>query len=204
MNAEQKSLKLWKDAKARVLGEGRKTGKEFVRVYDVSVGRVLADSGGDSTDRVRLPESIRLAAEDRHSTLGVHHNHPNSSGLTVADLEILSSYPGIRAVIAHAHDGCDYVALTRERGNIAKQALCIERALLRVLHRDPAAALLHAQGVLTKLRGHLLGLALCSCGVIDYRAYLTPETQALYAANLQHLDSWVRAVVISCPVERRI
>jgi len=135
--------------------------------------------------------------------VGVHHNHPNNSALTAADIQVLACNPGLRAVVAHAHDGCDYVAEVLERGNIAKQVVCLETELLRLLRKDTTAALLHAGGLLTKLQGHLLCLALDRTGVIRYRAYLTEDTLSLYELHQQAIDSWVHAVVLSCPIIRR-
>lgn len=197
------ALKRWSEARKWVLHEGRRANAEFICAYDATTGQSLCHTGNQLPGRVQIPHQVIAHAATSGAEIGIHHNHPNNSALTAADIQVLARNPGIRAVVAHAHDGCDYVAEVVERGNVAKQVVCLETELLRLLRKDATAVRLHADGVLTKLQGHLLCLALQKSGVIRYRAYLSKETLSLYGMHQHAIDSWVQAVVISCPITRR-
>ena len=197
------ALKRWGEAKKWVLHQGRKSNTEFLFAYDAVSGLVLARETNGLPGRVQVPVAILRAVRDRKRDIGIHHNHPNNSGLTAADFRILAGNPGVRAIVAHAHDGCDYVAKAVERGNITSQIACVDAELQRILRHDSTATRLHHQGDLSKLHGHLLGLALAASGVVLYQAKLSAKSAALYKPLQPHIDSWVKASVLSCLIVRK-
>jgi hypothetical protein len=203
MPNENIALQRWSEAKKWVLHHGKKSNTEHLYAYDAVTGSVLAKGTNGLPGRVQIPEIVVKSASDRKREIGIHHNHPNSSGLTAADFRVLAGNPGITAIVAHAHDGCDYIAKALERGNISNQIVCLDTALQYVLRNDNKAAVLHRQGVLLALQGHLLGLALSASGVVLYQAILSVETQVLYDRLSPHIDSWVKAAVLSCPIVRK-
>lgn len=197
------ALRRWSEAKKWVLHEGKKHSAEFICIYDSLTGNVVAKSTNGLPGRVQIPKNILSIAANRSQKLGIHHNHPNSSGLTAADFRILAGSPGIAAIVAHAHDGCDYIAEAVERGNISSQIVCLDVELQRILRNDRKAAILHRQGALLALQGHLLGLALSQSRVVNYKAVLSDKTQALYDLLESDIRSWVSAAVLSCPIVRK-
>ena len=202
MPNERIALKRWGEARKWVLHQGQQSNTEYLFAYDADSGRVLARATDSLPDRVRIPDTLSQAVSDRKRNIGIHHNHPNNSGLTAADFRILAGNPGIAAIVAHAHDGCDYTAKAVERGNITSQIVCLDTELQRILRNDRMAAVLHHQGALVPLQGHVLGLALNASGVVLYQAKLNDKCGELYGILQPHLDSWVQAAVLSCPIVR--
>ncbi len=203
MAGKNLAFRRWHEAKKWVLHQGMRTNFEYIFAYDAVTGVVIARETNELPGMVAIPSAVKEMAKDRSRKIGIHHNHPNSSGLTGADFLILASNPGIGAIIAHGHDGSDYIASAVERGNIAEQLHCVLDALYRIVRNDSTAILLQNRGVLTPLMGHLLGLALCASGVIAYKAKLSVKAEVLYQLFQPDIDTWVNAAVLSCPIVRR-
>ncbi len=197
--------KAWADARAWVLDNGRRTGHEYLCAYNDRTWRAFGFHTDNSPDKVHLPHGLEQRALGGGSRVGIHHNHPNSSALTVVDIRNLAIYPSIYAIVAHAHDGSDYMAEAVEKGNILKELHAFESASLRILRNDPDAVRLNADGLLYKLRGHLLCSALEQANVIRYRFGLSRELDALYGSDriVELIDRWLPLIVQSSTVTRR-
>lgn len=93
-------------AAAWVAERGRATGHEHMAIVDNRTGEIVhAGTNGD-------PKTLRFDPRGDSSdpdTYSVHHNHPNDSSLSGADVGMLM-WPAMREVAAHTHDGNSFVA----------------------------------------------------------------------------------------------
>lgn len=112
--------KLDGDAIAYVVGNGKRTGFEYLYVYDAKTGKVLAMHTDNLSGGVSMPGNIKQAALDRGREIVVHHNHPNSYPPSAADIDAIEKYPGILSAVISGHDGSIYRISAIQRGNIAK------------------------------------------------------------------------------------
>ncbi|MBX9812226.1 MAG: hypothetical protein K2Y16_11550 [Burkholderiales bacterium] len=96
------------------------------------------------------------------------HNHPNSTSLSRADLQ-LAGKSGLKAVVAVGHDGSQYIAsaIVRERllryYDVAdRHAYTAIRGLIASGHASIAEA--------NRWHHHAVNKGLARAGIMDYRA----------------------------------
>ncbi len=118
--ADTTLAKLDGDAHAYVLGNGRRSGHEYLYAFDADSGKVLAQRTDGRADGVAMPPELKAAALDRTRHLVIHHNHPDSSPPSAADVVSLARYPGIAGIAVYEHDGSLWRVAALERGNIEK------------------------------------------------------------------------------------
>ena len=174
--------KLDGDARAWVLGEGRKTGLEHLLVYDSETGRVLGQAKGEP-NRVRPPEKVLTVLDDRNASLVLHHNHPDSVSLSPADLAILTR-AGVVRVVAHGHDGSIYEAMHGKHMYALARALEGMSGVFKERLQEIERRRIDTLGI----RAHIRNLALHEAGMIRYRAVLAADNARLYEDQRVYFD----------------
>ena len=95
-----------------VLRKGAETGHEFLAAVDNATGRVVQASTNGLKDEVTFdPANLRALPPD---SVTLHHNHPENSSLSSADLKILA-FPAVSHIVAHDGDGNTYIASIGDR-----------------------------------------------------------------------------------------
>lgn len=89
------------EAQRLTVEPGKRDGIEYLMLID-GKGQIVAYGSGHETG-TGMAGSMALMFDDRESIV-VHHNHPNSSPFSPADLAFMLS-PGTHGVYAHGHDG---------------------------------------------------------------------------------------------------
>jgi len=116
------------DARAYVLGNGRKTGNEYLYAYDLITAKVLATHTDGKSNAVGTPNYLEFWLIDKERKIVVHHNHPNNASPSISDVMSVSSYSGIDAAFIHDHDGSFYKMQPLQRGNIEKATKAMSKA----------------------------------------------------------------------------
>jgi len=93
--------KLEGDAKAYVVGQGKKDGKEHLYAYDLNSGKVLARATSNQREAVAVPAELTKLASDPNQQIAYHHSHPDSFSLSLRDLGLLNRRPGLGSVDVH-------------------------------------------------------------------------------------------------------
>ena len=101
-------------AKAEVVSKGKLTKTEHLRGIDEVTGEILQGLEGQASSVGFSPE-FAAAVADPSRRIMVHHNHPRSSGFSVADIYQTTNQPGMTGLWAHGHNGTSYFA---ERGTV--------------------------------------------------------------------------------------
>lgn len=96
-------------AKAFVLENGRREGREFLRAFDLATGAVLEDNSGEKSN-VGISTRTQAALRDPMRAIMIHHNHPGSTSFSDQDLRMLVHLPGLKGLWAHGPDGSSYYA----------------------------------------------------------------------------------------------
>lgn len=120
IKAETKLSKHDGDARAYVLGNGRKTGNEYLYAYDAKTGKAIAMHTDNLPNGVNMPDSIKTLLADRSQKVVVHHNHPSSLAPSAKDLDYLGASQGMAVAFVHGHDDSFYKIAALQRGNIEK------------------------------------------------------------------------------------
>ena len=94
--------------KETVLRKGRANGKENA-VFTTIDGTVTDAVDGDKSDFVGFSPALIKRLDDPSQSLIGHHNHPESSSLSALDVGQLG-HVGLKAVLAHGHDGASHSA----------------------------------------------------------------------------------------------
>jgi hypothetical protein len=131
--------KLDGDARVYVLGNGRRTGHEYLYAFDAETGKVLAQRTDGRVDGVAMPDDLKAAALNRTRRLVMIHNHPDSTPFSVGDMDTLATHPGIAGVAVHGHDGTFWRVAALERGNIGQALLDFRDPIRRTLRNEAAA-----------------------------------------------------------------
>lgn len=114
------------DARAYVLGNGRRTGFEYLYAFDADSGKVLTRHTDGRIDSVGMTSTLTAVAG-----IVIYHNHPNNSPPSATDLSIIGTYEGISFAAVNGHDDSWYRITPMERGNINKALDVITPALRR-------------------------------------------------------------------------
>lgn len=169
MPADQLS-KLEGDAKAYVVGQGKKDGKEHLYAYDLNSGKVLARATSNQREAVAVPAELTKLASDPNQQIAYHHSHPDSFSLSLRDLGLLNRRPGLAKVVAHGHDGSWYQAIRGDMKNFNDILIAADSEM------DRQADLVRRRGAsIAGIDAHLVNLALDAEGVIQYQYKLSPE-----------------------------
>lgn len=191
--------KLEGDARAYVLGNGQKTGHEYMAVIDLQTGKRLAQGTSNEPGRVCLPDEVTQLASDPARKIAYHHNHPDSYSLSPGDLAIMGKRPGLFQVMAYGHDGSWFRA---ERRDFQNFEMALEAAKHEIWQQTGLA---RRRGLfLESLEAHLINLALAWAGVIDYQFALDEERQHFYTHEQTELGSMVDAAVLKIKRTRRL
>lgn len=129
------------DARAYVLGNGRRTGHEYLYAYDFVSGKVLAMHTNGLVNGVDAPDALKESLNDRTRKIVVHHNHPNSMPPSISDVLSVGSFRGLHLAYIHGHDGTFYKITPRQRGNIEKATEAIGE-VAKLFSRDAEFAVL--------------------------------------------------------------
>ena len=157
------------DAKAYVVGQGKKDGNEHLYAYDLNSGKVLARSTSNKQGRVSAPPELTKLASDSSQKIAYHHNHPDSFSLSLVDLNLLDLRPGLVNVSAHGHDGSRYQAARGDMQNFKEIVSAADSEMMRQVD------LAQRRGMpITGIDAHLVNLALAAEGVIQYQFTLSP------------------------------
>jgi hypothetical protein len=165
--------KLEGDAKAYVVGQGKKDGNEHLSAFDLQTGTLLARATSHKPDRVSIPAELTKQALDPNQQIAYHHNHPESFSLSLVDLELLDLRPGLASVTAHGHDGSRYQASRGDMKNFTADINAVDSEMLKQVD------LAQRRGMsITGVDAHLVNLALAAEGVIQYQYTLSPALSA--------------------------
>ena len=190
ISADQLS-KLEGDAKAYVLGNGKKTGHEYMVAIDLQTGKQLAQDTSHDSGRVYLPDDVTKLVSDPASQIAYHHNHPDSFSLSPGDLAIMGKRPGLLRIVVHGHNGSLFQADRRDSKDF-------DMALDAAKHEIwKQTGLARRRGLfLEDLEAHLTCLALSRAGIIDYQFELDDTRKRFYTNEQVALDSMVDAAVL--------
>lgn len=165
--------KLEGDARAYVVGQGKKDGNEHLYALDLKSGRVLARATSHQRDAIAIPSELTKLASDPTQRIAYHHSHPDGFSLSLMDLKLLNRRPGLAKVVAHGHDGSQYQAT---RGDMQNFDIILSSADSEM---DRQADLVRRRGAsMTGIDAHLVNLALAAEGVIQYQYTLSPVLSA--------------------------
>lgn len=169
--SQEKLSKAEGDARAWVLGMGKKTGLEHLLVYDLKTGREVSRMAGEDY-RVMVDKAELAKAAARGETLRILHNHPDSVSLSLADLALLRYSAVIEVEAVGANRVSNYLAtaapgfprLTEHLQNSLKKL----RKELSAKYNIPFA-----------IYDHIQNLALQQNGMIGYQFRLSSAQKQL-------------------------
>ncbi len=170
--AEQLS-KLEGDAKAYVVGQGKKDGNEHLYAYDLTNGRVLARSTSNQREAVAVPAELTKLASDPTQQIAYHHSHPDNFSLSLMDLNLLDLRPGLVSVTAHGHDGSRYQVARGDMQNFKAIVSAADSEMIKQVDFAQRRGL-----PIAGIDAHLVNLALAAEGVIQYQFTLSPALSA--------------------------
>lgn len=181
--------KLEGDAKAYVLGNGRKTGHEYMAAIDLQTGKQLAQGTSHDPGRVYLPDEVTQLASDPARKIAYHHNHPDGFSLSTGDLQVMFKRPGLYEIVAYGHDGSWFRAQRRDAHDLD---LMLNVIKIELRHQGQWAA---QRGLsLRGLEAHLANLALHQAGLIDYAFVLDRVRHTFYQHEQLALQQIVDAL----------
>lgn len=106
-------------SRAYVVGNGQRTGFEYLVGYCLRSGKVLGRYTSNLPNAVAIPEKMVGQLRDKRRRGVIHHNHPGGSSLSSGDLRNLARLPGTLFKYAHGHSGEWYRAETLRKRNFA-------------------------------------------------------------------------------------
>ncbi|GHT96172.1 hypothetical protein AGMMS49545_20500 [Betaproteobacteria bacterium] len=174
------------DARAWVLGMGKKTGLEHLVAYDLKTGREVHRMAGEA-NRVGVDKAELLKAEARGETLRMVHNHPDSVSLSLADLALLR-YPAVVEVEAvGANRASSY--LTASAPGFSRLTVHLQNRLKK-LRKELSAK----YNIPFEIYDHIQNLALQQNGMIGYQFRLSSAQKQLlkhenFAAALSEIST---------------
>jgi SPP1 gp7 family putative phage head morphogenesis protein len=151
------------EAKDWVLSEGTRFNREHLVAIDDTTGEIFDRKMGTRSEVVFSHELDRVLS-DPSRRITIHHNHPDSTSLSLADLQV-AHMPGSTGVWAHGHNGSSYFA--RSVGSTALDAQHLDavnslrtgfRSLIKShgMTKEEAVALFsHLKLRLLQRRGHI-------------------------------------------------
>lgn len=155
-------------AVAFVLERGRAAGVEYACAFDTRTGVEAFRKTSNQRSAVYFDEAEVALFRDPRNRIELVHNHPSSSSLSVADLN-LSRLPGIERVVAVGHDGGIYAGKALVEGTeLQRLAKEVDQRLYDVILP------LYRRGELSErsanmLHPHLKNATLAKLGAVDYQ-----------------------------------
>jgi len=156
------------DGIAHVFNRGLETGHEHASAVDMGKGIEFFRT----TDRKK--SSVSFSAVQMNylanpkNNIELIHNHPSSTSLSLADLNV-GSFPGVNRVVAVGHDEAIYSAVTLVKSQqlleTGKKVFRIAERKVINMHLDGKIALPDAN----MLYAHLANSALDNLGLIQYK-----------------------------------
>jgi len=125
--------KLDRDARNHVMAYGSLTGNEHLYVYDsLKRKRLVAHTDG-VVNSVSIPRNVVALGSNKKNEIILHHNHPSSSSLSGADIELIGKFDGFKRIYAHGHNGSQYwaekVDYSKIKAYYKSTDIIVERAL---------------------------------------------------------------------------
>lgn len=165
--------------RAQVLGAATAEGAagEHLAARNLVDGREWPALTSGERNRVEIPADLRAVLADPAAQVALHHDHPDGTSFSAADLRLLDRYPGLQAVFAHGHDGTSYqagraasAAPVAEAEKVARAAVAQELARAvsngRLWSRESA-----------EFRRHAVNAAMAKAGVINYIVHWSPGAE---------------------------
>jgi hypothetical protein len=191
-NQFQARSKLDGDARAYVVGNGKRTGHEYLFAFDEQAGKALAMHTDGRTDGISMPPGLTEIAADRSQRVVVHHNHPNSLPPSPADLSAVAEFEGVSRAVISGHDGSFYEIVPLQRGNIDK-AMGAAAGVIRGALRGPIyASLTRSERDFIVMAARLD--ALSRGGIIRLTWSIDPAT-VRFAKQLEELSNFLYAAI---------
>ncbi|MBA1148322.1 hypothetical protein H0Z60_14795 [Ectothiorhodospiraceae bacterium WFHF3C12] len=155
-------------AEQYVLENGRRDGVEYALAFDESDGTELFRKTSQQRSAVYFDANEVALFDDSSRAIELVHNHPSSSSLSFADLN-LATRPGVYRIVAVGHDESLYSArlspdVKRGLKGAHKRAESVARANLQVAVNDRDISPEQAN----KLHGHIINSALGRAGIMEY------------------------------------
>ena len=161
---------------AQARARGIRTGVEHLAAMDIDPADTRAIGGAGSAapvewvsgerGGVKLSETLKAIVADPVRQISVVHNHPDSPGLSITDLEMLEFSPGLVRVIAVGHDGSLYRASNPRRGLGFTAGRIWQLANIQITE-EVADLDMDAQAM-KRLAEHAASTALDRAGYVDY------------------------------------
>jgi hypothetical protein len=184
--------KLDGDARAYVVGQGKRTGHEYLFAFDEAGGKVLSMHTDGLPNGIGMPPGLAEAAADRSRRIVVHHNHPNSLPPSPADLSAISKFEGISRAVISGHDGSLYEVSPLQRGNIDRAIGAAARVLRGILKGPTYAGMTSIERDFVVMAARLD--ALSRAGIIELTWSLDPATGRC-ARQLEELSDFLYAAM---------
>jgi hypothetical protein len=176
-------------AKIYVVGNGKKTGHEYLTGYCSETGKVLGRHTDRSPNSVSIPRKFVHHLLDKKRRCVLHHNHPGGSSLSREDLFNVAFLPGTICKYAHGHQKQWYQAENLRVRNLEDVLLAADTSFLRVLKAPGMGA------VPSFLLNHIFNIGLDKAKVIKYTYLLSKDDEVMYnALDRTTVDALIRAV----------
>lgn len=158
-----------------VVGNGKRTGNEYLIGYCLQSGKVLGRHTSHLPNAVAIPQKLVNHLSEKRRRCVIHHNHPGGSSLSSGDLRNLAMLPGTVWKFAHGHSGEWYRAETLRKRHFA--------ALLQNGY-ECFADVRFEPGMMTSVPNefvnHILNLGYDRAKLIRYTYHLSAAQQVLY------------------------
>lgn len=162
-----------------VFARGNETGHEWMGAVDEKSGKVWDVWTDKSKIAVRLSDDlVRHMEEFGGSSLRIHHNHPNNSTLSDADMN--SALQWKCEIVAHTPTGSTYAAKVLDslsfRSAYKQAGDLVDAARRRLPKKDRLL-----EEMAARYEGHLVNMVLSRAGVIRYNFSIGSVPYANYS-----------------------
>jgi hypothetical protein len=121
-------------AREYVIANGKRTGTEHLLLYDSNTGVALAPKQG-SKSSVTFTSEMQASIRNPNNAMVIHHNHPSSTSLSFADMDIVANEIGARTMFAHGQNGSLYRAEKGELPLKKQNYTLVKNEVVRELQR---------------------------------------------------------------------
>jgi len=198
--AIDRQRKLDAHCRTYVIGNGKKTGYEYLTGYCCYTGKILGRTTDKSQNSVSIPTKFAKILREKRSRCVLHHNHPGGSSLSREDLLNISRLPGTMFKYAHGHARQWYRAENLRSKHLDDCLIECDITFLRCLISTHG---MQAR-VPAMLRNHIFNLGLDRAKVVRYTYKLDAVTERLYdAVPGADVNALVEAVCVGASNFRR-
>lgn len=180
-------------AERYVLENGRRDGVEYALAFDEADGTELFRKTSRLPRAVYFDPHEMALLKDSGRAIELVHNHPSSSSLSFADLNLATS-PGLHRIVAVGHDDSVYSARVRPSARRGLRT-AYERAekVARSNLVDAVRAREVSAAQASMLHGHIINSALGKAGIIEYELERSGSgiSDALETIGRQRLDELI-------------